>query len=128
MDNSIDIVVEDMTMTGESDQMRDEDFGPLIEPGCESAAPEVFPRLWNMSAGHMVRGVIRAEAPVRPEYVAVPMRSGQIHPPTRGPISRVADTDPVHRAKPQAWGGAGRLRPQSRGGARCKPRRRRAER
>ncbi|MDG9674816.1 sigma-70 family RNA polymerase sigma factor [Micromonospora sp. DH14] len=76
MDNSIDIEAGDMTMTGESDHVRDEDFGPLVDPGCESAEPEVYPRLWNMSAGHLVRGVIRAEDPLRPEYVAVPLRPG----------------------------------------------------
>ncbi|MFC5923833.1 sigma-70 family RNA polymerase sigma factor [Micromonospora vulcania] len=76
MENNNDIEVTDMTVTSEPNQGGDEDFGPLIDPGCETAAPEVYPRLWNLSAGHMVKGVIRADAPARPEYVAVPVRPG----------------------------------------------------
>ncbi|SCF16278.1 hypothetical protein GA0070216_105409 [Micromonospora matsumotoense] len=74
MNNDIDAT--GMTMTDEANHVGDDDFGPLIDPECEAAAPEVYPRLWNLSAGHMVRGVVRADAPSRPEYVAVPMRPG----------------------------------------------------
>jgi len=37
----------------------------------------MYPRLWNLSAGMLYRGVVRAEVPAAPEYVTVRMRTGQ---------------------------------------------------
>ncbi|MEI6623769.1 MAG: sigma-70 family RNA polymerase sigma factor [Actinomycetes bacterium] len=39
----------------------------------EEATPDQFPRLWNLSAAFLYRGVIRADVPEPPEYVTVPM-------------------------------------------------------
>jgi hypothetical protein len=44
-----------------------------IFAGPDKTGPEEYPRLWNLSAGHMYRAVIRAEVPDRPEYVTVPI-------------------------------------------------------
>ncbi|MGH3929765.1 MAG: sigma-70 family RNA polymerase sigma factor, partial [Pseudonocardiaceae bacterium] len=49
----------------------------LLDPEHERAAPDQYPRLWNLSAGMMYRAVIRAEAPAPPEYVTVPLRTGR---------------------------------------------------
>jgi hypothetical protein len=45
----------------------------LLAPEHEHASPEMYPRLWNISAGMMYNAVIRAEVPSPPEYVTVPM-------------------------------------------------------
>ena len=37
----------------------------------ETATPEEFPRLWNMSVGFTKRAIIRPIAPERPEYVTI---------------------------------------------------------
>ncbi|MCW2497179.1 hypothetical protein [Jatrophihabitans sp.] len=44
----------------------------------EHAGPEMFPRLFNISAGMMYRAVIRAEVPTRPEFVTVPMTPARL--------------------------------------------------
>jgi hypothetical protein len=48
----------------------------LLAPGDEHAEPELYPRLWNISAGMLYQAVLRAEDPAPPEYVTVPLRSG----------------------------------------------------
>lgn len=48
----------------------------VLEPGHEHAAPDMFPRLTNMSAAFMYRAVIRARDPQPPEYVTVPLLHG----------------------------------------------------
>ncbi|MEU7949820.1 sigma-70 family RNA polymerase sigma factor [Micromonospora chalcea] len=45
----------------------------LLDPEDEEAAPEEYPRLWNVSAGHLYRATVRAEVPAPPEYVTVPL-------------------------------------------------------
>ena len=65
----------DLAMTDERDHA-DETLGPLLDPGDERAAPDLYPRLWNMSAGFMCKAVVRPQDPARPEYISVPMRPG----------------------------------------------------
>ncbi|MCU1677120.1 MAG: hypothetical protein JWM93_1878, partial [Frankiales bacterium] len=47
------------------------------------AGPDVdegeFPRLMNLSAGHMYRALIRPETPTRPEYVTISAADGEHH-------------------------------------------------
>jgi hypothetical protein len=38
--------------------------------------PEMFPRMFNLSAGHMYRAIIRPEVPQRPEYLTLPLQPG----------------------------------------------------
>jgi hypothetical protein len=38
--------------------------------------PDLFPRLYNLSAGHMYKAVLRPEQPQRPEYVTIPVPPG----------------------------------------------------
>jgi len=45
----------------------------LLDAGHEHAAPDLFPRLTNMSAAFMFEKIIRAEVPAPPEYVTVPL-------------------------------------------------------
>lgn len=52
----------------------------LLGPGDEKATPEEYPRLWNMSAGHLYRATVRAEVPAPPEYVTVPLAPGPAEP------------------------------------------------
>src|SRR6266567_776800 len=65
-----------MAMADERDHSADETLGLLLDPGHEHAAPDVYPGLWNMSAGFMCKAVVRPEDPARPEYVTVPLRPG----------------------------------------------------
>jgi hypothetical protein len=58
------------------DHLQDDDA--VLEPDHEHASPEMYPRLWNMSAGMMFRGYVKAEVPERPEYVTVPMRTDHL--------------------------------------------------
>ncbi|RZU48834.1 hypothetical protein EV385_0560 [Krasilnikovia cinnamomea] len=71
-----DIEVADVIMTGEPDHLDDEDYGPLLDPGCDRAAPEEYPWMANLSAAFMLKAVVRAQTPARPEYVTVPLRLG----------------------------------------------------
>ena len=48
----------------------------LLDPDHVHAASDMYPRLWNISAGMLYKGVIRAEVPVATEYVTVGMHSG----------------------------------------------------
>lgn len=73
MNNTLDTM--EMAMTdGPDDTGDDEALGPLLDPGDELAAPNSFPRLWNMSAGFIFKAMVRANEPTRPEYVTVPLR------------------------------------------------------
>lgn len=77
----------DMTQTfGMNDQMTNEDTPPTaaeieawqrdaVFAGADKIGPDMFPRLWNMSAGPMNRAVIRPVTPEPPEYVTVPLRT-----------------------------------------------------
>ncbi len=42
----------------------------------EHAAPDMYPRLFNLSAGMIYRAIIRAETPAPPEFVTVPVCTG----------------------------------------------------
>jgi hypothetical protein len=66
----------DVTMTDELDHSGDEVLSPRLDPRHEHAAPEMYPRLWNISAGFMCKAVVRPQHPARPEYVTVPLRPG----------------------------------------------------
>src|SRR6266487_3492428 len=63
-------------MTDELDHSGDEVLSPRLDPRHEHAAPEMYPRLWNISAGFMCKAIVRAQHPARPEYVTVPLRPG----------------------------------------------------
>ena len=47
----------------------------LMHPDDEMASPEWYPRLGNISAGHIFCAVIRPDTSTRPEYVTIPMRA-----------------------------------------------------
>ncbi len=61
------------TMTDDS-ELSDEDVArdELFLPA-EQATPDEYPRLWNPSAAHLFRAVVRAEQPAPAEYVTVPI-------------------------------------------------------
>ncbi|MTK05357.1 hypothetical protein [Micromonospora sp. CP22] len=63
----------DEAMADDSEAGEDE-FSMVLKPGHEHAAPDMYPRLGNISAGLMNTAVLRAEEPTRPEYVTVPLR------------------------------------------------------
>jgi hypothetical protein len=44
----------------------------------DHAGADMFPRLFNISAGMMYRAVIRAEVPTRPEFLTVPMSPARL--------------------------------------------------
>lgn len=73
----------DVGMTAEPELSEDE-FGAMqradvpLDPGHEQAAPDQYPRLWNVAAGMMYKAVIRAEVPASAEYVTVPMQTGRL--------------------------------------------------
>ena len=66
----------DVTMRDDLDRSDEEDLDPRLDPAHERAAPEEYPRLWNVSAGFFYKAVVRAQDPARPEYVSVPLRAG----------------------------------------------------
>jgi hypothetical protein len=72
VNNTIDTM--EAAMTGGLDDTNDEDLGPLLDPRDESAAPDAYPRLWNMSAGFIFKAMVLANEPTLPEYVTVPLR------------------------------------------------------
>jgi hypothetical protein len=74
VNNSIEAT--DVTMTEEPDYSADDVLGLRLDPGHEHAVPEMYPRLWNVSAGFMCKAVVRAQNPVLPEYVTVSLRPG----------------------------------------------------
>jgi hypothetical protein len=48
----------------------------VLDPQDEHAAPDRFPRLFNISTGMIFGAVVRARSPQPPEYVTVPMSCG----------------------------------------------------
>jgi hypothetical protein len=54
----------------------------------DKIAPDRFPRMYNLSAGHIYKAVIRPEQPQRPEYVTIPLQHGMCDLETAGAISR----------------------------------------
>jgi hypothetical protein len=74
VNNTIDTT--DTTMADELDHPADGMLGLSLDPRHEHAAPDLYPRLWNMSAGFMCKAVVRPLDPARPEYVTVPLRPG----------------------------------------------------
>jgi hypothetical protein len=73
VNNNIDTT--GVTMTDEHGDSGADVLGPLLHPRHEHATPDMYPRLWNVSAGFMVKAVVRSEDPARPEYVTVPLRA-----------------------------------------------------
>lgn len=67
--------VDDVPFTAE-ERERFERENTFVSEG--HAGPEMFPRLFNISAGMMYRAVIRAEVPTRPEFVTVPMTPARL--------------------------------------------------
>ncbi|MFF2556791.1 sigma-70 family RNA polymerase sigma factor [Nocardia sp. NPDC058058] len=51
----------------------------LLDPQDERANPEQYPQLRHISAAHMCRAVVRADAPAAPEYVTLPMWDSRYH-------------------------------------------------
>jgi len=79
---TINAVTTDVGMTDEPELSEDEieamcRADVLLDPEHERAAPDQYPRLWNLSAGMMCRAVIRAEVPTPPEYVTIRLRTGR---------------------------------------------------
>ncbi|WP_345341511.1 hypothetical protein [Rhodococcus olei] len=52
-----------------------------LDPEDERADPDMYPCMWNASAGFLFKAVLRAQDPTPPEYVTVPLtwRSGEPH-------------------------------------------------
>src|SRR5690348_14189153 len=65
-----DLTTTDMTMLDEHARP-DDDFDELLPVTHGHAAPDMHPRLVNMSESFMYRAVVRAETPAPPEYVTV---------------------------------------------------------
>lgn len=65
----------DVTLTDEPDLTAEEIEAFRREEvlaHAEKTTPELYPRLGNLSAGHLYRAIIRADVPEPPEYVTVP--------------------------------------------------------
>ncbi len=72
----------DVTMTA-ADEPR-YGFHQVLDAADQHATDEMYPRLFNMSAGFMYNAIIRAQNPMPPEYVTVPLPVRMMDDPHTG--------------------------------------------